>query len=389
MAGNILIVAGEASGDLHGSNLIKALKAIDPALKFYGIGGDKMKDAGFNSVEDSKNLAVVGISEVARKIVRLYAAFNKLKKLLDENRPDVVVLIDFPDFNLHVAKEAEKRGIKVIYYIGPQVWAWRKGRLKKIAKLVDKMLVVFPFEEEIYKKAGIDVEYVGHPLARTVSCGLSKEDALAKFNMRHTPVVALLPGSRRHEVERLLPIMLEAASLIKEEIKDVQFILPLADTIEQAFAEVIINNFKIKVTIIRGLLYDALRAADAAIVASGTATLETALMEVPMVIIYKVSVFTSIIGRMFVRVDRIGLPNIVAQKMIVPELVQKNANPSEIAQKILVFLGNIDAKQDIVSELKEIRNKLGTDDASKKAAQVIYAFLNMNVSEIHLQNVLI
>src|SRR3989338_5622660 len=202
MSGNILIIAGEASGDLHGSNLIKALQEIDPALKFYGVGGEKMKSLGFNDTADSMELAVVGISEVFLKLGKLYSAFNKLKKVLDEKRPDCVVLIDFPDFNIHVAKEAKKRGIPVIYYISPQVWAWRKGRVKKIARLVDKMLVIFPFEVDIYKKAGVDVEYVGHPLAVTVSCQLSKNDALADIGMAQYPTVALLPGSRKHEIAR-------------------------------------------------------------------------------------------------------------------------------------------------------------------------------------------
>ena len=380
MAGNILIVAGEASGDLHGSNLIKALKEIDPALKLYGVGGEKMKGAGFSAIEDSKNMAVVGISEVFLKLGRLYAAFNKLKNTLDENRPDVVVLIDFPDFNLHFAKEAKKRKIPVVYYISPQVWAWRRGRVKKIARLVDKMLVVFPFERDIYKKAGMDVDYVGHPLAGTVSCRLSREDALSGLNMGHGHVVALLPGSRRHEVERLLPVMLEAAAIIKKEIKDIQFILPLADTIEQAFIEKIISDFdkggqggiKSVCHIVRGRLYEVLKASDAAIVASGTATLETALMEVPMVIVYKVSILTSIIGRMLVGVDYIGLPNIVAGKWVVPELIQENARPDLIAKEILKFIGDRDTRNRVISELKEIGKKLGSGDASKKAAEEIY-----------------
>lgn len=389
MSGSILIVAGEASGDLHGSNLIKALKEIDPALRFYGVGGEKMKGAGLSAIEDSKNLAVVGISEVILKLGRLYAAFNKLKNTLDENRPDVVVLIDFPDFNLRFAKEAYKRGIPVIYYIGPQVWAWRRGRVKKIARLVDKMLVVFPFESDIYKKAGMDVDYVGHPLSGIVSCSLSKEYALSGLNMGHGPVVALLPGSRRHEVERLLPVMLEAAASIKREIKDVQFILPLADTIEQAFIEEIISDFdkgvqgggKSVFHIVSGRIYEVLKASDAAIVTSGTATLETALMEVPMVIVYKVSILTSIIGRMLVGVDYIGLPNIVAGKWVVPELVQENARPELIAKEILKFLGDSDTRNRVVSELKEIGKKLGSGDASKKAAEEIYAFLRSRKPE--------
>ena len=387
MSGSILIVAGEASGDLHGSNLIKALKEIDPALKFYGIGGEKMKGVGFSAIEDSKNLAVVGISEVILKLGGLYAAFNKLKKALDENRPDIVVLIDFPDFNLHVAKEADKRGIPVIYYIGPQVWAWRRGRVKKIARLVDKMLVVFPFERDIYKKAGMDVEYVGHPLAGIVSCRLSKEDALSGLSIGHGPVVALLPGSRRHEVERLLPVMLEAAAIIKREIKDIQFILPLADTIEQTFVEEIISDFdkggqggiKSVCHIVSGRLYEVLKASDAAIVASGTATLETALMEIPMVIVYKVSILTSIIGRMLVGVDYIGLPNIVAGKWVVPELIQENARPELIAKEILKFLGDRDTRNSVISELKEMGKKLGSGDASKRAAEEIYGMIKRQV----------
>lgn len=371
---NILIVAGEASGDLHGSNLIKSLKEIDPSLALYGIGGEKMQSLGFRAIEDSRDLAVVGISEVFLKLGKLYSAFNKLKKAMDENRPQVVVLIDFPDFNLHVAKEARKRKIPVVYYISPQVWAWRKGRVKKIARLVDKMLVVFPFEVDIYKKAGLDVEYVGHPLAGIVACPLSKNDALAALGLNSRPTVALLPGSRIHEVERLLPLMLGAADLIRQEMPDVQFVLPLADTIENRFLERFING-SIPIKIVRGKLYVALRASDAAIVASGTATLETALMEVPMVIVYKVSPITAHIGRLFVHVEHIGLPNIVAGKRIVPELIQEQARPELMAKEILSFLCDEAVKNKTVADLKEVDKKLGTWNGSKKAAEAVCKLL--------------
>lgn len=367
----ILIVAGEASGDLHGSNLIKALKKIDPALTFYGIGGERMKSLGFNAIEDSRELAVVGISEVIFKLVRLYAAFNKLKKALDEKRPDVVVLIDFPDFNLHFAGEAKKRGIPIVYYISPQVWAWRKGRVKKIARLVDKMLVIFPFEVDIYKKAGVDVEYVGHPLTATVSCQLSKNDALAGLGIAQYPTVALLPGSRRHEIARLLPVMLEAAAMIKKEIKDVQFILPAAETIEDNFLKGFMSS-NTQVKIIRGKLYESLKASDAAIVVSGTVTLETALMEIPMIIIYKLSFLTAVVGRIFVHVDNVGLPNIVAGRSIAPELIQENATPWAIAENTLKILKDKNERDKIISGLKEVVRKLGNRDASKRAAEVIY-----------------
>ena len=382
MSGNILIVAGEASGDVHGANLIKALKEIDPSLVFYGVGGEGMKRLGFGAIEDSKELAVVGISEVFLKLGRLFSVFNRLKRRLDEKRPDAVVLIDYPDFNLHFAKEAKKRGIPIIYYICPQVWAWRKGRIKKISRLVNKALVVFPFEEELYRNAGIDVEYVGHPLSGIVFCRFSKEDALSSLGMGHGPVIALLPGSRRHEVERLLPAMLDACMLIKKEINDAQFVLPLADTIEKGFVEDIIRNFQFpipnsqfKATIVQNRIYEALKASDAAIVASGTATLEAAMMEVPMVITYKLSLLTAIIGRLFVRIERIGLPNIVAGKEIVPELVQRDATPAAIAQAVLRFLKDKDARNNVISELKEIRKKLGSGDASKKAAEAIYKII--------------
>lgn len=374
MKGNMLIVAGEASGDLHGSNLIKSLKERDPSLVFYGIGGEKMRGAGLNAVADSRELAVVGISEVILKLGKLYAAFNKLKKALDERRPDVVVLIDYPDFNLYVAKEAKKRKIPVIYYISPQVWAWRRGRVKKIARLVDKMLVVFPFEVDIYQKAGIDVEYVGHPLSATVSSRLSKDDAKASLGMAQCQSVALLPGSRRHEVARLLPVMIAAASLIKKEMPDIQFVLPAADTIEDNFIKSFIHD-NIQIRIVRGGCYEALRASDAALVASGTATLETALMGVPMVIVYKFSFLTAIFGRLFVHIDDVGLPNIVAGRRIVPELIQEEATPSALAENILRILKDRDTREKMVYELKEVKNKIGNVDASRRAAEAIYKII--------------
>ena len=374
MSGNILIVAGEASGDLHGSNLIKSLKEIDQSLVFCGVGGEKMKSLGFDAIEDARELAVVGISEVIRKLGRLYAACNKLKKALDERRPDVVVLIDYPDFNLHVAKEAKKRKIPVIYYISPQVWAWRRGRVKKIARLIDKMLVVFPFEVDIYKKMGVDVEYVGHPLSAAVSCRLSKGDALAELGMVQCQTVALLPGSRRQEVARLFPVMISAASVIKKEMPDVQFVLPAADTIEDNFIKSFIHD-NIQIRIVRGKCYEALRASDAAIVASGTATLETALMEVPMVIVYKLSFLTAIFGRLFVHIDDVGLPNIVAGRRIVPELIQKEATPSALAENILRILKDRDTREKMVYELKEVKNKIGKVDASRNAAEKIMHYV--------------
>ena len=375
MSGNILIVAGEASGDLHGANLIKALKEINPSFTFCGIGGERMKGQGFNVIEDSRNLSVVGISEAIFKARKLLSAFAKLKKALDEKRPDIVILIDFPDFNLHFANEVKKRNIPVIYYISPQIWAWRKGRVKKIARLIDKMLVIFPFEADIYKNNGVDVKYVGHPLVDTVSCHFSKSEALSKLGLSHGPVVALLPGSRGHEIARLLPIMDEAASIIKREIPDAQFVLPAADTVDDSFLNRFIHgNTSIK--IVRDNLYTVLRSSDAAIVASGTATLETALMEIPMVIVYKLSFLTAIVGRIFVHVDDVGLPNIVAGKRVVPELIQEDAKPENIAEAILKFLNDKGMREKTIANLRKIRERLGSGNASRNVAEEICTILN-------------
>src|SRR3990172_9410689 len=333
-----------------------------------------MKGQGFNVIEDSRNLSVVGISEAIFKARKLLSAFAKLKKALDEKRPDIVILIDFPDFNLHFAKEVKKRNIPVIYYISPQIWAWRKGRVKKIARLIDKMLVIFPFEADIYKNNGVDVKYVGHPLVDTVSCHFSKSEALSKLGLSHGPVVALLPGSRGHEIARLLPIMDEAASIIKREIPDAQFVLPAADTVDDSFLNRFIHgNTSIK--IVRDNLYTVLRSSDAAIVASGTATLETALMEIPMVIVYKLSFLTAIFGRLFVHIDDVGLPNIVAGRRIVPELIQKEATPSALAENILRILKDRDTREKMVYELKEVKNKIGKVDASRNAAEKIMHYV--------------
>lgn len=380
MTGNILIVAGEASGDLHGANLIKALKEINPSFTFCGIGGERMKGQGFNVIEDSRNLSVVGISEAVFKARKLLSAFGKLKKALDEKRPEVVILIDFPDFNLHFAREVKKRKIPVIYYISPQIWAWRKGRIKKIARLVDKMLVIFPFEVDIYKNNGVDVKYVGHPLVDTVSCPFSKSEALSKLGLSHGPVVALLPGSRGHEIARLLPVMDEAASIIKREIPDAQFVLPAADTVDDSFLNRFIHD-NASIKIVRNNLYTVLRSSDAAIVASGTATLETALMEIPMVIVYRLSFLTSIVGRIFVHVDDVGLPNIVAGKRVVPELIQEDAKPENIAEDILKFLNDKVMREKTIAELRKIGERLGSGNASRNAAEEIYEIIKKTQSQ--------
>ncbi|HBO85025.1 MAG: lipid-A-disaccharide synthase [Deltaproteobacteria bacterium GWC2_42_11] len=374
----LLIVAGEASGDLHGSNLIISILRIDPSVKTYGIGGIRMTSLGFQSVFDAANLAVVGLTEVISKFPVIKSAFDKLKDTIDKDRPDLVVLIDYPDFNLRFAKKVKKRGIPVIYYISPQVWAWRKGRVKKIAKLVDKMLVIFQFEEKIYKDAGVDVEYVGHPLVDEVKCGLSRIEARQVLGIdKDNVVVAIAPGSRTSEISRLMPVILDAAVIIKREIPSAMFILPLAGTLERRSVERFFNNKEIPVKIFEKRMYEVIAASDAAIVASGTATLETALLKTPMVVVYKVSPVTYWIGKVLVNVDNISLVNIIAGRKVVPELIQGDANQERIAGEVLNILKNAHISNRMTEDLKMVREKLGKGGASKKSAEIIYRMLSL------------
>jgi len=376
MPKSVFIVSGEESGDLHGSSLIKALKELVPGLEVGGMGGRRMREAGQVGL-DSSELSVVGIVEVIEKSPGILKAFRGLKKRLKEARPDAVVLIDFPDFNLRLAREAKKLGIPVVYYISPQVWAWRKGRIKKIARLVDKMLVVFPFEVDLYRKEGVDVEYVGHPLSDVVECPLSKDEARKAVGVgADSIVVSLLPGSRTAEVRRHLPVMLEAAVLMEKGINaSVDFLLPAAHSIDDTLLAGLIGDSRLGVKVLRERLYTALRASDAAVVASGTATLETALVGTPMVIIYRMSQVSYAIGRALVGVSHIGLPNIVAGREVVKELIQNDATPEKVCAGILEIIKDSGKKDDIINGLKEIKDRLGSRAASR-AARAVFKVIN-------------
>ncbi|MFQ5353477.1 MAG: lipid-A-disaccharide synthase, partial [Thermodesulfobacteriota bacterium] len=290
MKKRIFIVSGEESGDKHGASLLRELTALVPDLEIRGMGGQRMRGAGLMGL-DSKEVSVVGIVEVLEKSPKIMATLGALKRTLRNGSFDAAIFIDFPDFNLRLAKEARALGIPVIYYISPQVWAWRKGRVKKIARLVDKMLVVLPFEVEIYRRAGVDVEYVGHPLSEEVRCGLTKTKAREALGLpKRGKVVALLPGSRSAEVARHLPVMLGAAEQIQDRLgRNTHFIIPAAGSVDPAAFNKARQRAGINVSVVEGRMYEALRASDAAVVASGTATLETAVMGIPMVIIYKMS----------------------------------------------------------------------------------------------------
>jgi lipid-A-disaccharide synthase len=370
MPESIFIVSGEESGDKHGASLIKALKRRVPDLSVGGMGGAKMIEAGLDGI-NSRELSVVGIIEVIEKSPKIIKTFKELKERLKAGRFDAVILIDFPDFNLRVAREAKRLGIPVIYYISPQVWAWRRGRIKKIATLVDKMLVVFPFEVPIYERAGVDVEYVGHPLIDSARCALTKEEARAELGLEaDRTYVAMLPGSRSAEVRRHLPVMLGSARLIEAGIKESPgFLLPAAGSVDPDDLKIPEDGPEVKV--LWGRMYEALKASDAAIVASGTATLETTVIGTPMVIVYSMSPVTYGIARILVGVEQIGLPNILAGRNVVTEFIQNEATPPNIAGEILDILKDTEKRNGIIKGYREIRDGLGSGGAAERAAEAV------------------
>jgi lipid-A-disaccharide synthase len=319
---------------------------------------------------------VVGATEVLTHIRPLCRVFNGLKRFLVQERPDLLILIDFPDFNIMLGKKAKKIGIPVLYYISPQVWAWRKRRIKTIAALVKAIIVVFPFEVVLYKNAGVDVRFVGHPLTDVVQSPYNQAEAKAQFGLAPGKrTVAILPGSRTREIAHLLPDMLRTAGILSERFQDLQFVLPLAPTLSESFVRPFVQNGPVPVTLVDGRVYDVLRASDAALVTSGTATLETGLMEVPMVIAYRVSALSYLIGRMIVDVEHIGLVNIVAGKRVVPELVQHDSTPQNMADAMAKLLGDPAFYQQVRTQLAGIRSRLGEKGASARVASVVLEFL--------------
>ncbi|HNY71923.1 MAG TPA: lipid-A-disaccharide synthase [Syntrophales bacterium] len=374
----VLIVAGEASGDLHGANLVRAMLESDPGLVFYGIGGPKMEAAGVRCLARAGDMAVVGLTEVFSKLGMILGIMRKLKRSLWEEKPALIILIDYPDFNMPLARAAKKRGVPVFYYISPQVWAWRRGRIKQLRQCVDRMAVILPFEAEMYRREGMAVEFVGHPLLDGINTKYHRSEAICRFDLREEgSIIGLLPGSRPGEVTKLLPEMLAAAGIIKQELPTAQFVLPLADTLDRDGMEEMIRpcQEKLNVKIIGNEIYEVLAVCDAAMVASGTATLETALIGVPMIIVYKISLFTYLMGRIFVNVDHIGLANIIAGKTVVPELIQQDVNPPRMAKEILAILNDVERKNRIKRELAGIREKLGAPGASRRAANLAMEML--------------
>ncbi len=372
----ILIVAGEASGDLHGARLVEALRRFMPHLTVEGMGGAQLRKAGVTLLADAEGTAVVGLTELWEKRRALRDALQRLRRHLRTVRPDLLICIDFPDFNLLLARTAHRLGIPVCYFISPQVWAWRRGRIRTIRRVVKKMLVLFPFEETLYRKAGVEVTFVGHPLLDALASVPPREACRAALAIpEHARVLGLLPGSRQAEVRRHLPILLQAASLLSAAHPDRRLFLGLAPTLDRRALESAVAASGLQVTVLAGRTYEVMRAADLLLAVSGTVTLEAAILGTPMVILYRLAALSWFLARVLVRVRFIGLPNLVANDGIVPELIQFDATPGRLAAVAEEILESPQRQARMRAALVEVRGRLGMPGAAERAAREVLALL--------------
>ena len=370
MVRRVMMIAGEPSGDMHGSGVVRELRALVPSVEVFGVGGDRMRNEGMELIEHISTVSFMGFVEVMKHLPTIRSVERKLEALLHSKRPDVLVLIDYPGFNLRFARTARRAGIKILYYISPQVWAWHKSRVKKMKGVIDKMKVVFPFEVEVYHKEGINVEFVGHPLVETIGSSLSREGFCNAHSLNAgRKVLALLPGSRKQEVENILPTMLRAAATLVQS-HGVQVAVGVAPALGAAFIRQFIPHGA-AVTLVEDGTHDLMAHADAAIVTSGTATLETGWFGTPMVVVYRTSALTYLIGRLLVDVPHIGLVNIVAGKGVVPEFIQHEMNESNLVKAVGKILQDDGYAASMRSELSLIKKKLGGPGASARVAKGI------------------
>ncbi|AOV16735.1 lipid-A-disaccharide synthase [Acidihalobacter aeolianus] len=373
-----MIVAGEASGDQHAAQLVEGVLRRAPDVRFSGIGGERMRRAGVEIVIDSAQLAVVGLVEVLIHYPTLRHALETMRRNLREQRPDLLILVDYPDFNLRLAKTAHELGIKVLYYISPQVWAWRQKRVYTIRERVDMMAVVFPFELPFYESAGVPARFVGHPLTREVHSSLTRDQAAASCGLDPArPIAGLFPGSRRSELQRLLPVQLEAAKRLRAEMPEVQYVMPLASTLNEDLLAPYLQAAGIEVTCVSGHFYDVIQSCDAIVSASGTATLEIALMGKPLAVIYRVNPLSYRIMRRLIRVDHIALCNIVAGKRVASELIQDAATPASIADELKRMLADPAHAARIREGFARVREQLGDERRDTDIASLTLEMLEL------------
>jgi len=367
-APQILISAGEASSDMYAARLATALRERTGA-HLFGMGGPKMREAGVELVADASRIAVVGITEVIQKLPAVWRAWKTLEREAARRKPALAITVDSPGFNFGLARRLKKQGVRNVYFISPQIWAWRPGRMKWIQRRFERVIVIFPFEEEIYRKAGVKADFVGHPLVDSLRATMTREDFARRFGLDAAkPIVAVLPGSRRSEIQRSMPVIAEACERLQN--SGAQFVVALAEGLERKEIEKYARD-GLKLTVAQGVTYDALAAADCAIVSSGTATVEAALLGTPMVIVYRVSRITAAIARRLVRTHFFGMVNLISGEQIAPELIQDGFMAEALETQLRRLLESRDAREQQKSKLTRVRVKLGPGKAIERAAEII------------------
>jgi lipid-A-disaccharide synthase len=372
----ICFSAGESSGDSHAANLYLELKKQLPKLNAVGMGGAKMSQAGISLCYDSSQIAVIGAVEIIKHYFEIRRALRKMQELLLNEKPDLLICVDYKEFNFQLAKFAKENDIKVLFYVSPQVWAWRKNRVKKYGAVIDMMAVIFPFETTYYDVENVPVRYVGHPSVDKVIPKFTKIEAIKNFALNpDAPIIGLVAGSRVNEIKRLLPVMLEAAQRLKINFPTAQFILPQADSLSDNLIQLYLQRANVEVTVIKNQPYDVMQCCDAIMTCSGTATLEIALLGIPMVICYRLNSLTYRIGKWLVKTRFIGLPNIVFGEQIVRELIQDDATAENLAREIKRLLTNSEAAQNCRADLDIVREKLGKGGGIQNMAALVLEML--------------
>jgi len=379
----VMVIAGEASGDLHGSHLIQAAAEHHPQLSFFGVGGDKMGVAGCRILFPSDELSVMGVVEVVRQLPKILSRFYQLKRiLLGSSPPDLLVLIDFPDFNLRLAKVAKAAGIPILYYISPKVWAWRSGRAKIIAERVDRLALIFPFEREIYGPLGVDAEYVGNPLLDEFTQNQPQGDLRNKLGIgADEQVIGIFPGSRHSELEHILDTLVATAELLHAKKPAAKFLLPVAPSLSRDLLERRFSQTGLPIAIVEENIYEVATACNAALTVSGSVTLQLSLVGTPMAILYKVAPLSYRIGKLLIKITSFGLPNIVAGREIVREFIQEAAEPASMCDEVLRLLDDHDYRKNMEQDLKEVRQLLGAPGCSVRVSDMIAEMLSAERSD--------
>jgi len=369
---SVLLIAGEVSGDMHAAGLVRAVKTKNPDVQFFGIGGDELRAAGMEIVVDAREMAVMGLAEVIRHYGFFKKVFADMIELVRVRKPDAVVLVDYPGFNLRFAEKAHEMGVKVVYYVCPQVWAWHRSRIRKMAQIVNRLSVIFPFEPAVFKDTALKVDFVGHPLVEVAEKALA--EPLKNLPWRGEPRIAILPGSRNQEIDRILPPMISAAALLEKKLRGASFIIASPSEGIAARVRSILSVHPDKLMcceIVVGETRQVLRQARAAMVASGTATIETALMGCPMIVVYKTSPITYFFGRLLVKVPNIGMVNVVAGRPLCPELIQHAATPEALASVMIPLIEDTPERGAMMVGLEEVRQLLGQGGAAERAGDIL------------------